>query len=54
MLGKTQRAVIEELLAAVTPDAAEPGVGFIDIEYTYAKPTAALIGTGWLTDGRCM
>ena len=52
MLGKTQRAVIEELLAAVTLDAVEPGIGFIDIEYTHAKRTAALIATGWLTDGR--
>ena len=52
MLGKTQRAVIEELLAAVTLDAVEPGIGSIDIEYTHAKRTAALIATGWLTDGR--
>ena len=43
-------SVIEELLAAVTLDAVEPGIGSIDIEYTHAKRTAALIATGWLTD----
>ena len=52
MVGKSVRDIINDFLKNITTDPADPRFGYVDIEYTHARRTAALVATGWISGGR--